>query len=84
MQIVYTKHAIQRLLLRGISKKKVNLAIDDSDYKERGVSGATIYYRDFGKNYLKVITQITGNKIIIITLHWVDAKRVKFKKVIKM
>jgi len=71
-------------LLRNILKNKVDLTIDDPDYKERGISGTTIYYRDFGKNYLKVITQIIGRKIIVITLYWVEANRVKFKKVIKL
>jgi len=84
MKIIYTKHAEQRLRLRNITKTKVNLTIKDCDYQEKGKSNTVVYYRDFGKNYLKIITEEIKEKIIIITLYWVDATRIKFKKVIKI
>lgn len=83
MHLIFTKHAEKRLILRNIAKTQVALTVKDSDYKEQGKHSTTIYYKDFGKRYLKVVTNEISHKIIIITLHWIDAKRITFRKVIK-
>lgn len=84
MNIIYTKHSEQRLQIRKIIKRKVAQTIRDPDYKEQGRHNTTIYYKNFGKNYLKIITEEINSKILIITLHWISAKHITFKKVIKV
>lgn len=75
--IKYTKHALENLVKRRISKSKVEKCLENPDIKTSGIKGKDILLKDFGKNFLKVVTAQEGDDIVVITEHWIDKKRVK-------
>lgn len=77
MAIIYTKHAKEMLIVRGIDKK---LADQCATYPERilpGKDNKKIYLKDFGVNYLKLVISEDGKDKVIITVHWLDKRRFK-------
>ena len=77
MAIKYTKHALEMLPFRGIDKKLADKTADKPDKILPAKKGLKIYLKDFGKNYLLlVVAEEQGDKIVV-TLHWLDKKRVK-------
>lgn len=75
--IKYTKHALDNLVKRRITKDKVEKCLENSDLKTSGTRGKDIFLKDFGKNFLKVVAIKEGEDIIVITEHWIDKKRIK-------
>ena len=77
MAIKYTKHAEEMLVFRKISKGLADQTVDTPDEILPAEEGKKIYLKDLGKNYLMlVVAEERGDKIIV-TLHWLDKKRVK-------
>lgn len=75
--IRYTKHALENLVKRKISKNKVRKCLENPDIKSSGTQGKTLYLKDYGKNFLKVVVSEEEGDQIVITQHWLDKKRVK-------
>ena len=77
MKIVFTKHAKDMLNLRGIKKTQVRKCLQKPDKILPAKFGKKAYLKDFGKNYLKVIVSEEMKNKAIVTLYWLDKKRVK-------
>ncbi len=77
MKITFTKHAREMLLFRRINKEQVEEVIHHPDDKSAGKSGKTVLYKNFGKNYLKVVILKEKDEIVVITNHWIAKKRIK-------
>lgn len=75
--IIYTKHAKEMLLVRSIPKNLTDKCAVNPDYVLPGDYNRKIYLKDFGVNYLKLVVSEEGKNIVIITVHWLDKKRVK-------
>lgn len=74
--IKYTKHALENLKKRGISKTQIRKCLENPDIKDIN-EGKSIFLKDFGKNYLKVIVSEENNDLMVITEYWIDSRRVK-------
>lgn len=77
MAIIYTKHAEEMLILRRIKKELASKCASNPDTILPAENDNKIYLKDFGKNYLKLVISEEGSNKIIITVHWLDKKRVK-------
>ena len=77
MAIIYTKHAKEMLLHRGIKQKLANDNANNPDKILPGNNDKKIYLKDFGKNFLKLVVAEEGENKIIITVHWLAKKRVR-------
>lgn len=61
MAIIYTKHAKEMLLHRGIKQKFADQCANNPDRIILGDDDKKIYLKDFGKNFLKlVVSEFTG------------------------
>lgn len=77
MTIKYTKHAEEMLVLRKIKKKMADETANNPDKTLPAERGLKTYLKDFGKNYLMLVVAEEEADKIIVTLHWLDKKRVK-------
>ncbi|MBI2086255.1 hypothetical protein HYT74_02855 [Candidatus Daviesbacteria bacterium] len=77
MAIIYTKHAKEMLVVRDINKQFADRCVAYPDKILIGDNGKKIYLKDFGVNYLKLVVSEEGKNKVIITVHWLDKKRVK-------
>ena len=77
MAIIYTKHAVEMLSLRRIKRDQVEKCIEGPDEILSAREGKTIYLKDFGKNFLKMIVSEEGEDIVVVTLYWLAKKRLK-------
>lgn len=77
MRIVYTKHAKDMLKLRKLPKTKVKACLKNPDVVVQARQNKQAYLKDFGNNYLKVIAVPELNKLIVITLYWLERKRIR-------
>lgn len=65
------------LAFRKIEERQVKETINSPDDKSKGRSGKAVFYKDFGKNYLKVVISKEEGEVVVITEHWIAKKRVK-------
>lgn len=77
MAVIYTKHAEEMLFVRNIKKKLVSECAVNPDYILPGENNKKIYLKDFGVNYLKLVVSEEEKNKVIITVHWLDKKRLK-------
>lgn len=77
MAIIYTKHAKEMLLHRGIKQELSDECVNNPDKILSGNNNKKIYLKDFEKNFLKVVVSEERENKIIITLHWLAKKRVR-------
>lgn len=77
MKIKFTKHAGEMLAFRKIKREQVEAAIKKPDDSSKGENNRQVLYKDFGKNYLKVVIVKEKNEIVVITEHWIAKKRLK-------
>lgn len=75
--IKFTKHALENLIKRRISKSKVKVCLENPDIKTSGTKGKKVFFKDFGNKSLKVVAIKEERNIVVITEHWIDKKRVK-------
>lgn len=71
MKIIFTSHALLKLIQREIPRRMVTEALKSPDYKISSYSNRLIAYKKFVKLYLKVVYKIEGNNILVITQYWV-------------
>lgn len=72
MEIIFTKHAFEKLRERGISQRAVISTIQ-TPQKLTSDSDKFYAFRKFGKKYLKVIFVRVENTIKVITQHYIDS-----------
>ncbi len=77
MAIVYTKHAQEMLKYRRIKQELADECAINPDYTLPEEENYKIYLKDYGKNYLKLVVSEEEKHKVIITVHWLDKKRVK-------
>ena len=77
MKVVFTKHAAEMLSFRRIKKEFVEETVKNPDDTLEAKSGKMIYFKDFGKNFLKVVVAKEDDKAVVITEHWIAKKRIK-------
>ena len=77
MKIVYTRHAQEMMIMRGISSSLVEECVQNPDKTMLGRNGKVLYLKDLGKNYLKVIVKQEDSTFLVITFHWLEKRRVK-------
>ena len=77
MAIIYTKHAEEMLAFRKIRKEFVEKCLKNPDDKLPAKEGKLAYFKNFGKNYLKVIVSEEGKDLIVVTPYWFAKKKVK-------
>lgn len=81
MAVIYTKHAKEMLLVRGIGKELTDQCADNPDHILSGDYGRKIYLKDFGINYLKLVVSEKDSEEstdkVIITVHWIAKRRIK-------
>lgn len=65
------------LVVRDITKKLADECANNPDYILPAVSDRKIYLKDFGVNYLKLVVSEKGKNLVIITVHWLDKRRLK-------
>ena len=77
MQIVFSEHALLKIRQRVLSKEKILETIDSPHFVQPSYGGREEWYRDFGKNHLKVVIMKENNIVVVVTAHWIA--RVKRK-----
>ncbi|OGD90819.1 hypothetical protein A3D81_00635 [Candidatus Curtissbacteria bacterium RIFCSPHIGHO2_02_FULL_40_17] len=77
MKIKFTKHARKMLTFRRIKRVQVEETIKNSEDRSTGKSGKDVLYKNFGKNYLKVVISKEEGDVFVITEHWIAKKRIK-------
>lgn len=77
MAIIYTKHAQEMLIHRGIKKELADECANNPDHTLSSEEDYKIYLKDCGKNYLKLVVSKEEKDKVIITVHWLDKRRVK-------
>lgn len=77
MAIIYTKHAKEMLEHRRIKQALADQCVNNPDHVLPTAEGKKIYLKDFGVNYLKLVVSEEGADKTIITVHWLDKRRVK-------
>lgn len=74
--IKFTEHAKQMLIKRGISQNKVKQCLKAPNITKTSAADKKILFKDFGKNFLKVVIAEEGEDQVVITQHWIDKRRV--------
>ena len=65
------------MIVRGIAKGLVEECVQDPDKTMPGRNGKVVCLRDLGKNYLKVVVKQENSNFLVITIHWLEKRRVK-------
>lgn len=77
MPIIYTKHALEMLKLRNISKDLSDECVESPDKTLPGKEEKKIHLKDCGKNFLKLVVAHESPDKIVVTVHWLEKKRLK-------
>ena len=71
MGIKYSKHALFRIGVRGVSKRQITLAIRDPDSAYRDLeSDTTVAVKQFSTRYLVVFFSTRGPDTRIVTVYY--------------
>ena len=57
------------LVFRRIGKEQVEATLENPDDRSIGKSGKDVLYKNFGKNYLKVVISKEKGDVFVITNH---------------
>lgn len=76
-RIVFTKHAITVMQLRGLDEAILAKAIRKPDMILPTHNGKHVYLKDMGKNCLKIIISEERDALVVITAYWIAKERVK-------
>ena len=71
MLIIFTKHALIKLLQRKINRQFVLETIKNPDLTRPTYGFREELYKKFGKHHLKVIIKRRNKRVIVLTTHWV-------------
>jgi len=67
--IIFTKHAKDRLIERGISEKQIESVIANPDYAGRAFDNKLVARKKIGTKTVEIVYAVEGNNIIIITCY---------------
>lgn len=67
MEVVYTRHAKNRMRERNISKDEVERTLQEPEHKENLTANRSNYFHRFGSRHLRVTFVIENGKHIIIS-----------------
>ena len=65
------------LVFRNIKESFVEQTVNDPDNQQDSEEGKIVLFKNFGKNYLKVVVANDKGKIIVVTEHWIAKRRLK-------
>jgi hypothetical protein len=68
MRLVYTAHAKKRMLERGISEEDVELVLSLPEYVNDARMGALVASKRINGKVMRIIYNLEGNMIIVITV----------------
>ena len=68
--VAYTARALQRMLLRGISREMVDEAIHNPNEAGTGYRGRSLTYKAFGNNRIKVVCTETTAQFTVLSVMW--------------
>ena len=77
MKIVFSDHAELKIRQRKLSRQKILETVEHPDFIRESYNGREEWFKDFGKNHLKVIVIIGDEILTIITAHWIAGNRLK-------
>ncbi len=73
MEVEFSKHALEQLLIRSrISKQMVLDTLQKSDKIDKSYREREVYIKKFGDEYLEVVIKKEDNKIIVITQYLLE------------
>ena len=70
IRIVYTVHARQRMVLRGITEEMVRQALEMPDERGAGYRDRSLAYRRFPQGRIKVVYVEEQGQMVVITVMW--------------
>ena len=70
IRIVYTVHARQRMVLRGITDEMVRQALEMPDERDTGYRDRSLAYRRFPQGCIKVVYVKEQGQMVVITVMW--------------
>lgn len=68
--IVFSDHALRKMVQRHLKKEWVLETLDKPDHSALGHENRLIAYKKIEKFYLAVVYVKEANNIIIVTTHW--------------
>jgi hypothetical protein len=68
--IIFTNHALKRARERKVSRQQVIATIKEPGSVSTEGGGVKLFRRKFSGRTLEVVSEISKNRIIIITLYW--------------
>ena len=69
-RIVYTAHARQRMVLRGITDAMVRQALEMADDQGVGYRDRSLVYRRFPQGRIKVVYAEEQGRVVVVTVMW--------------
>jgi hypothetical protein len=70
VKIVYTQHAKDRMLERGIKKEWIEEAIKNPDEIKKGRENKRIVVKAINKKKINVVYAVENESYIVITTYW--------------
>lgn len=70
MKIIFTDHAKERMLLRGITEKMVKQTIAKPETKDKGYKNRLLFFKSFEHGTIKTVCVEKNNFYIIISVIW--------------
>lgn len=65
------------LVFRKITRELIEQTIKNPDDQKDSRESKSVLYKNFGKNYLKVVIAKEEDKVVVITEHWIAKMRLK-------
>ncbi len=75
LHFIYTKHAKQRMLERGLSIRHVEATVRIPMGVRSSFAGRQIARKRFGKKIAEIIFKQVKGRIVIITGYWVEGSK---------
>ncbi|NIQ07198.1 MAG: DUF4258 domain-containing protein [Candidatus Korarchaeota archaeon] len=75
MKLVYTDHAAEKIVERGISKKRIAKAVKNPDAIRKGKFGRKIIHKDIKGKLLRIIVSKENDTYRIITVYYTSPER---------
>ena len=77
MKIIFSDHARLKIFQRKLSRQKALETVAHPDFIQQGYNGREARFKNFGKNYLKAITVIEKDALVVVTVHWIAGARIQ-------
>lgn len=77
MKIVFSDHALIKISQRKISKELITRTVKNPDFIKPSYGFREEKYKQFTRNYLKVVVVKENEEVIVVTVHWVAKIKTK-------